>query len=247
MTGLSPCSHHAYLADSVILLIMQPNAWTLVCDTTTFERVKNEKNFQQILALARAVNSLRFAVSAMVTNANDISPTARRARINSFLFGSAVLYEGLLLVQKMNQQFGRNEIFQKGLHILLKDPSALRLQRKHMNPARNFAVFHYIPEQFGRIVSSATVDVCEFMVGHGNSGRESYFPFADTLAAGVLMGRSRDDDAFYEALGSVMSDIQDLATRFVDSSHKLILKCLKDWGFILQRLSDQPHPASSNA
>lgn len=74
------------------------------------------------------------------------------------------------------------------------------------------------------------------MVGQGHSGRESYFPFADTLAAGVLMGRSSDDDEFYHALGSVMSDTRVLATQFVDFSHKLILKCLKDWGFTLRRL-----------
>jgi hypothetical protein len=213
---------------------MKPANWRLLCDSEVFERVKSDKSFQQILALARAVNGLRFAVSAMITNANDISPTAVRARINSFLFGSAILYEGLLLVEKMNQHFRGNEVFQRGLRMLLKDPAALRLRKEHMGPARNFAVFHYTPDEFGKIVGGATVDVCDFMVGQGDSGRESYFPFADTLAAGLLMGRSSDDESFYDALGSVMGETQVLATKFVDFSHKLILKCLKEWGFLLQ-------------
>lgn len=179
---------------------------------------------------------MRFAISAMVPDANDISPTARRARINSFLFGSAILYEGLLLVERMNKQFGLNEVFSQGLHTLLKDPVARRLRKSHMGPVRNFAVFHYISAEFGKIVNSASVETCEFMVGQEKSGRESYFPFADVLAAGVLMGRSRDDEDFYDDLGSVMSETKDLATHFVDFSHKLILKCLREWGFILQTL-----------
>jgi hypothetical protein len=223
-------------SNSVILSGVETANWSLQCDNAVFERIKNEESFQQILALARAVNGLRFAISAMVPDANDMSPTARRARINSFLFGSAILYEGLLLVEKMNKRFGLNEIFSQGLHTLLKDPVARRLRKSHLGRVRNFAVFHYASEEFGKIVNSASVDECEFMVGRGNSGRESYFPFADTLAAEVLMGRASDDDAFYDDLGLVMSETRELATHFTDFSHRLILKCLHEWGFILQAL-----------
>ena len=56
----------------------------------------------------------------------------------------------------MNQQFGRNETFNQGLHTILKDPTA-RTLRQYMGRARNFAVFHYDPAEFGRIVKSASV------------------------------------------------------------------------------------------
>ena len=129
---------------------MIPPDWRIECDAATFERIKGEESFQQILALARAVNGLQFVLSALVSDAQDFSPAASRSRIKSFLFGSAILYESLLLVEKMNQQFGRNETFKQGLHTLLKDPTARTLRQSHMGPARNFAVFHYNPEQFGR-------------------------------------------------------------------------------------------------
>jgi hypothetical protein len=167
-------------------------------------------------------------ISALVNDAEDFSPAASRSRINSFLFGSAILYEGLLLAEKMNQQFGRNETYHQGLHALLKDPTARVLRQSHMGPARNFAVFHYDPEEFGRIVRSAGVDECEFMTGLGNLSRESYFPFADTLAAELLMGKASSDD-FYENLGSVMSETRELAQRFVRSSELLISRCLFEW------------------
>jgi hypothetical protein len=215
---------------------MKPPDWHFECDTAIFERIKSEESFQQILALARAVNGLQFVISALVKDAQDFSPMASRSRINSFLFGSAILYEGLLLVEKMNQQFGRNQTFNQGLHTLLKDPTARTLRQSHMGPARNFAVFHYDPEEFGRIVKSASVNECEFMVGRGNLSHESYFPFVDTLATEVLMGRASSDEDFYDNLGSVMGETRELARRFVGFSETLISRCLYEWGFIHEAL-----------
>jgi hypothetical protein len=209
--------------------------WRIECDSAVFERIKGEAGFQQILALSRAVNSLQFVVWAF--DAENISPTAQRSRINSFLFGSAILYEGLLLVEKMNQHFGSNEIFSRGLHTLLRDPVARALRKSHMGPARNFAVFHYEPTEFGRIVKGAGVDVCEFMVGRGTSASEGYFPFADTLATQLLMGEANADEKFYEHLASVMSETRDLGVRFIEFSQKLILKCLSEWKFIRRTLA----------
>ena len=68
------------------------------------------------------------------------------------------------------------------------------------------------------------------MEGRGKSSRESYFPFADTLAAEVLMDRASSDEDFYEDLGSVMGE--NLAQRFVRFSELLISRCLCEWGFI---------------
>jgi hypothetical protein len=211
---------------------MTPTEWRFECDTATFERIKSEESFQQILALARAVNSLQFVISALVKDPEDSSPAASRSRINSFLFGSAILHESLILVERMNQQFGGNETYNQGLRTLLKDPAARSLRQSHMGPARNFAVFHYDPEEFGRMVKSAGVFECTFMTGRGKFSRESYFPFADTLATEVLMGTASSDEDFYEDLGSVMRETRELARRFVGFSEKLISRCLCEWGFI---------------
>ncbi len=107
---------------------MKTPDWRIECDTVVFEKIKSDESFHQILAFTRAVNGLQFVISAMITDAQDSSPTARRSRINSFLFGSAILYESLLLIEKMNKQFGRNEVFNQGLYTLLKDPVARKLR-----------------------------------------------------------------------------------------------------------------------
>jgi|ERR1017187_7507610 hypothetical protein len=206
--------------------------WRIECDSAIFEQIKDDESFQQIVALTRAVNSLQFVIDAFVVDDQDISSKASRSRINSFLFGSAILYEGLLLIEKMNHRFGGDEMFRNGLHSLLKDPTARELRKFHMGPARNCAVFHYDSEEFGRIVKSASVHECAFMVGRGNAGRESYFPFADEIATELLMGRASSDEDFYEHLSSVIGSTKVLTIRFIEFSHTLILKWLKKWKFI---------------
>lgn len=212
--------------------------WQIECDATIFDRIKDEVTFHQILALARAVNSLQFVISAFQPDAQDTSPAATCSRINSFLFGSAILHEGLLLVESMNRQFGSNEVFDQGVHTLLSDPTALRLRKYHMSPARNRAVFHFDSEEFGKVMKDTAVeDVCEFLTGRGKSSDQSRYPFADVLATQILMGRVGNDEEFYEDLGLVMSDTRDLATSFVGFAHKLILASLQKWGFICRVLS----------
>jgi hypothetical protein len=216
---------------------MNPANWLIECDAAVFEQLKGESSFQQILALARAVNGLQFVFDAFVADAQDTSSRAKHSRINSFLFGSAILYEGLLLVEKMNQEFGRHDVFKQGLHLLLKDPVALRLRKTHMGPARNGAVFHYDPEEFGRCLTGASVHECDFMEGRESSSRGCYFPFADSIAAEVWMQKSSADEEFYEKLGSLMSQTRELAGQFIESSHRLILSCLHNWGFSRKTLS----------
>ena len=216
---------------------MSTVTWRIECDATVFDRIKDEVTFHQILALARAVNSLQFVIFAFRPDAQDTSPATTCSRINSFLFGSAILYEGLLLVESMNRQFGSNEVFNRGLHTLLGDPTALRLRKYHMNPVRNRAVFHFDSVEFGKIMQNTAVeDVCEFLTGRGNSSEQSRYPFADVLATQILMGRVGNDEEFYEGLGSVMSDTRDLATSFVGFAHKLILTSLQKWGFVCRAL-----------
>jgi hypothetical protein len=76
------------------------------------------------------------------------------------------------------------------------------------------------------------------MVGRGKMSRESYFPFADTLATEVLMGRASSDEDFYDNLRSVMDETKDLARRFVGFSERLISRCLYEWGFIHKELPE---------
>lgn len=131
----------------------------------------------------------------------------------------------------MNAQFGEEQVFVEGLHKLLRDPVARRLRTSHMGPARNTAVFHYDPEEFGRVIETASVRECEFMEGQGNSSTRCYFPFMDAVATELWAGKADSSEEFYANLGSLMQDTRDLAKRFIESAHRLILHSLRDWKF----------------
>jgi hypothetical protein len=215
--------------------------WSIRCDAAVFERIKDDASFQQIIALTRAVNCLQFVLDAFVPDATDLSSKARRSRINSVLFGSAVLYEALLLVEKMNQYFRDNEIFEYRLHTILRDPVARKLRELHMGPPCNSAVFHYDADELDEIVKNGSVHECDFMEGQGTSSRGSYFPFADILAAEVWMRETGSEEEFYLSLGSLMSKTRDLARSFIESSHRLTLSCLRGWDLIASNSIEHRH------
>jgi hypothetical protein len=57
----------------------------------------------------------------MLYAGDNPSPRAARDRLNSYFFGSAIMYEALKLVRAMNQLFSDDEIFQNDLRLMLKD------------------------------------------------------------------------------------------------------------------------------
>jgi hypothetical protein len=103
--------------------------WQVKCDQATFERCKNDDKFAYIVTLARAVNAVYFVHSAISNLGEDRGPGAMRDRFNSYLFGSAIMYEALELIRKMNQPFSQDEVFQNGLRLLLKDKAAKHIER----------------------------------------------------------------------------------------------------------------------
>jgi hypothetical protein len=74
--------------------------WQVQCDRETFEKCRGDARFVYIVTLARAVNALRFVHSAMIHAGEGNAPEAMRARLNSYLFATAILYEGIKLVHE---------------------------------------------------------------------------------------------------------------------------------------------------
>jgi hypothetical protein len=216
--------------------------WQVACGRELFDKCQKNEKFRYIVALARAVNSIKFVHSAMLRVGIENSPEARRGRLNSYFFASAILYEGLKLVRTMNRTFKQDEMFRQGLHAILRDKAAQRIEQTRLNPARNKAVFHFLPQFFADIIGTATCDECIFASGRGTKREELYYPFADTITAGILIGFSSDTEEFYELLGKAMSDTSALMVRFTNAAEFLIARHIKEWGFVVQEI---PSPSAS--
>jgi hypothetical protein len=220
--------------------------WQVTCTREEFEACRNDLKFPFIVALARTVNSLKFVHSAMVHAGTGNSPESRRGRLNSYFFASAILYEGLKLVRAMSRPFRQDELFKRGLRELLRDKDVQAIEQAHLNPARNKAVFHFLPQFFAATIASATCDECIFASGRGKRREELYYPFADVIAAGILVGYSSDTDGYYARLGKAMSDTSDFMMRFIDAAEFLIAYYIKHWGFrATEILPANPLPPAS--
>src|SRR5450432_1215181 len=79
--------------------------WEITCDKETFAKVRQEEKFAYIVALARAVNALYAVHSLLPQQPQTETPERVRNGMNSYFFASALLYEGLSLIRKMNKPF----------------------------------------------------------------------------------------------------------------------------------------------
>ncbi len=94
--------------------------WHVICDQPTFEKCKQDEKFAYIVTLARAVNAIYFVHAAISGRETQTSPGAKRDRFNSFLFGSAIMYEALVLIRKMNRPFLEDQVFRMGCEYSLR-------------------------------------------------------------------------------------------------------------------------------
>lgn len=215
--------------------------WEIFCDTETFEKCVGDEKFAHIVTLARSVNALRFVHVAMVHAGMGDAPEAKRARFNSYLFASAILYEGLRLIRAMGKTFKDDAVYQNGLRLLLRDKVAQAVERMHLDSARNAAVFHFLPDRFASIMKDTTANKCTFVLGRGARNRDVYYSFADVAAGEILMGYAADSEEFYKQLGEAMKNTRELVVRFANEAEMLISHHLKQWGYVMAAI---PSPTS---
>lgn len=210
------------------------NDWRIVCDRQTFEKCREDERFPYIVALARSTNALNSVHSFMLLVGEIEAPQQNRDRLNSYFFASAILYEIFKLIERMNQAFRDDEIFQNGLRLLIKDPAARNIRDVHLKPVRTNAVFHYLPEAFAETIEKSTCDECLFVTGRGPLKGNINYSFADVIAAEILVGFAEDSPEFYQTLSSAMEDTRTLVIKFVPAAEDLIKRHLERWGFKLE-------------
>ncbi|HKB97442.1 MAG TPA: hypothetical protein VKD23_01515 [Terriglobales bacterium] len=205
--------------------------WQIRCDRQTLDKCLKDEKFPYIVALARAVNALRFVHTAMRHAGNGDAPEAQRARMNSYLFASAILYEALHLVEAMNKPFRDEPEFQNDLRLLLRDKTVRELKQVHLNPVRNNAVFHFEAERFAETLRQTISDGCIFLVARGNPTNDVHYSFADIVAGEILVGSVGGTEVFYSKLETAMVDTRTLLKDFLERAEKLINHHLAAWGF----------------
>jgi hypothetical protein len=211
--------------------------WEIVCQGELLAKCRRDPKFPYLVTLSRAVNAINSVTSILNHAFNRDTPAGRRDVWNSFLFVSAILYEGLKLVQKMNQAFADDERFQNGLRMLLKDKTAQRISSVHLEPVRNAAIFHFDPEWFAEKLDAAKYDKCVFVTAQGKKKTDLYHGFADEIALEIFIGEPMETEAFAVKLEDIMRDTTTLSMRFSEECENLIANTLLGWGFKMVKQS----------
>lgn len=222
-------------------MLSEDTLWFIAPSTEGYTKAQKDERFPYIVALGRAVNALNFVRSlARLRSNDDDSPAAKRDRMSSYLFGSAIMYEVLKLIEALNKPFANCSVFQNGLHLLLKDKDAQTFRQQHFNPVRNQAVFHFDPKRFGEAIQ-AHAGPEKFCWGQGQTKGNVNFSYSDIIAAEILMGSDLHD---LEQFSLLVAKTDALTGRFVDEAENLIRHTLADLDF--QIFVDRPEAHSGH-
>jgi hypothetical protein len=208
--------------------------WRVSCDREVFERCRGDKRFGCVVALARATNALNSAHSLLVCAGDKDTPKASRDRLNSYFFASAILYEVIKLLRRMNGVFRDDEAFRQTMAPVLKNPVAIKIEKDHLKQVRHEAVFHFDPESFAETVDKSSVDECVFATALGVTQGDVNYAFADVIAAEILAGMAEHSEKFYEVLQDAMAKTRDLLNEIVPAAEWFISHHLHSWGFTLK-------------
>jgi hypothetical protein len=215
--------------------------WQIYGNPAVLAKARADKKFAYVVALARAVNALNSAHSLMENATDNNSPAGLRDRMNSYFFVSAILYEALKLIRTMNKLFAGDKSFEGSMRLLLKDPSGQMLEQMHLKAARRDAVFHYLPDRFAEAIAKTPMTDCIFASALGQRKGSVHYPFADYIAAEMMVG-TRIDNAV--VVTDMMNKTLALVKQFIDHSENFIADQLNIWGFEVRSaapLENQSH------
>lgn len=212
--------------------------WVVEIDATKFADLKKQERFWQLLALARAVNALRFVHAALLRhNDTEDSPDARRTRFNSFFFNCALLFEALLLVERLSKNFRDVPEFE-ALRDLLKDRTVIELRKSSLGPLRDRLAFHFDEAEIGAQLHNSDL-APQFVAGEGTVNQGVYYEMADACAIGAFSGLQLNKPGVVEhegQLGLQIGNATDVANRFVLAAENFLAAVLDMDGWNLREI-----------
>ena len=218
---------------------MQSKGWEVYLSKDDFDKIRSDARFGAVLRLARVVNSLQFCFNSLVVVGDEDTPANQRQRLNSFLFASGVLYEGLKVVRSLMKHFGQRESFQNGLGELLDETVTKKLQGSILKYMRNKVMFHYDEDVAPKTLRNLNLESYLFATGVGTKRGAVYYNLADEVVFNFIMGdepKSKEEEE--QALREAMIDITDLLTKFVDSADGLIAEVISEMGWLIREIPD---------
>lgn len=205
-------------------------SWVIETDKKNFDQLKTQERFCQLVALSRAVNALRFVQMALLAHeSDDDSLVAQRTRYNSFFFNCSLLYEALLLVERLGKHFRTVPEFAV-LREILKDKAATEIRNSNLNPLRNQLTFHFSENAVGEQLAKGEMTP-RFASCRENINMNTYYELADLCAVWAFSGLRLNETAEIAKFEQQIKSATELAVRFMDAAETFIAAVLKSDGW----------------
>lgn len=213
--------------------ISDAGLWKFVTDEKCFEDLRTNKAFAALVALSRAVNTLRFVQNPLLCHEGHESPAASRARLNSIFFSCAIYAESYLLVQHAKSHFWSLPLFQELEGVTIKNDEAKKLLSWSLTALRNKLVFHFDIDEIGRQLEQMDGTDPTFLEAAGETNDQVHYVLADrcawkTLHEPLLSKAGAGESPTLEQLSN---DISDRIIEFTDAAEKFIADTLKTYGW----------------
>lgn len=214
----------------------EKQSWELRCSEEKFEDLRNDERFWAILTLARTMNALRFCQTAFFHLPDEDTPSARRQRINSFVFTGAVLYAALEFARTLGKYFRHLPVYGEGIGSLLRDRAVRRFRDTSLYRLRNKFVFHFDEDVAPQALQGFQKPPYIFDSGQGPKIGNAYYDLADSASLYFLLMEEDDDQLSAEELEKAVEArfrdltgrMSDLSGRFGAAADELIAAGLKE-------------------
>jgi hypothetical protein len=211
--------------------------WKIRIDKETFDKLKNEESFWQIVALSRAVNSLRFVQTVLEPYQGDDSPAASLVKYNSFFFICALLYEASNIVQHFGKHHRDLKAYRWMMEII-NTPEAVDLRKTNLGEIRNKLVFHFDYDEIGNQLAKLELDDPVFVIGKGanHEHKHVYLELADRCVRNAFAGFAvSETDKDIQRMNDLMKQARDLAQEFMFRADDFIVTVLysSGWEFVI--------------
>ena len=204
----------------------------IVADADTWNRMRREPQFVEIMRLARVANSLTLAYPPMFIPDTDQGPRARRTRFAGVFDSAALLKEGLHTARSLGKWYRDKPQYREGVGAILADPRVSAFESEIASKIRDELVFHFDRDAMAigleRLASDETI-IGSFPATGPEIG-ETHFDIADEAALAYAFGDVATSEEYMARITSFMDDNADLLTRFLIGGHRLIAVVLFDYG-----------------
>jgi hypothetical protein len=200
-----------------------------------FEKLRTDPKFITLLNLSRIVNALQFCFQTLLDYKDNETPVGSRQRLNSFLFTTGVLYEGLKVANTLGKHFRDRDSFRDGFGKLLNDKETKKLQGSVLETMRNRIAFHFDEDVAAEALKNLDFPSYLFATSLGSNRGSIYYNLADEAAINFLLGEPTSQEEERQLLEEMFKSIIYVLRLFVDAAEMLTGDILGDMNWMVRK------------